>query len=125
MGLIMTICSNFVLAFFLLKNVPLIISKSWKKNLGKSKVQENTFEKVFSIGFNIFKILISFFQEVEMLYYIAYGTLAILGVIMHPFFFTFHLTEIMMRYPSLKNILKSVYEPRSQLILTFMLYMII
>ena len=41
MGLIMTVCSNFVLAFFLLKNVPLIISKSWKKK--NPKEEENTF----------------------------------------------------------------------------------
>ena len=68
--------------------------------------------KLITYCIKLIKMIMSFFEEVEMLYYVAYGVLAILGVLIHPFFYTFHLTEIMMRYPSLKNILMSVYEPR-------------
>ena len=42
------------------------------------------------------------------MYYIAYGLFAILGTFYHPLFFIFHLTEILFRYPTLKNIILSV-----------------
>lgn len=110
----MTVCSNFVLAFFLLKNVPLIIKNAWRgdEEEGKEDEENGSFMKLITYCIKLIKMIMSFFEEVEMLYYVAYGVLAILGVLIHPFFYTFHLTEIMMRYPSLKNILMSVYEPR-------------
>jgi len=37
-------------------------------------------------------------QSIEILYYVAYGALAIIGTVFHPFFFAFHLTEIAFRY---------------------------
>lgn len=46
------------------------------------------------------------------MYYISYGILAVLGTFYHPFFFVFHLTEILMRYPTLKSVIRSVYIPR-------------
>lgn len=57
--------------------------------------------------------MIIFLQEIEVMYYIAYGALAVLGTFKHPLFFTFHLTEILIRYPTLKNVIKSVYIPRT------------
>ena len=58
------------------------------------------------------KVIFSTLKEIEVVYYIAYGALAVLGTVVHPFFFTFHLTEILLRYPTLKNVIKSVWEPR-------------
>lgn len=58
------------------------------------------------------------------MYYIAYGALAVMGTFLHPFFFTFHLTEILIRYPTLKNVIKSVYIPRKSFYLTFVLFLI-
>lgn len=51
-------------------------------------------------------------QNIDVIYYLAYGSLAFLGVMIHPFFFAFHLTEILIRYPTLKNVIKAVWEPR-------------
>lgn len=61
----------------------------------------------------------------EVLYYIAFGTFAILGVVIHPFFFTFHLTEILIRYPTLKNVINSVWYPRDAIALSFLLFIIL
>ena len=36
-------------------------------------------------------------MQVEILYYLAYGILAVVGVSIHPFFFAFHLTQILLR----------------------------
>jgi len=48
-----------------------------------------------------------------------------LGTLIHPFFFTFHLSEIIIRYPTLKSVINSVIYPRTQLFLTYILYLII
>ena len=40
---------------------------------------------------------------------------------MHPFFYAYHLTEVIFRYPTLKNIILSVWEPRLLMTLTFFL----
>ncbi|KRX06791.1 MIR motif [Pseudocohnilembus persalinus] len=56
-----------------------------------------------------------------VLYYLCYGALAFIATLYHPFFFAFHLTEFIIRFSTLRNILKSVWEPKSQLALTFLL----
>jgi len=110
----LAVFSNFVLSFFLLKNVPLIIKNAWQDSdsANKKPVKKSCIEKTFTVFIKLIKVFIAILKSWEVMYYIAYGTLAILGVIIHPFFFTFHLTEIMLRYPSLKNVIKSVYDPR-------------
>jgi hypothetical protein len=55
----------------------------------------------------------------------AYGTLAVLGITVNPFFFVFHLSEIFFRYPSLKAVIRSVYDPRDQIGMTYILYLIL
>lgn len=60
----------------------------------------------------------------EIIYYFAYGALGILATFIHPFFFSFHLTEFLMRYPTLRRILKSIYEPRKMLLLTLILILL-
>lgn len=120
-GFIIIVCSNFVLLFFLFKNVPLIVQRAWKESPEDEKKQRSFLSKIFNWILKFFKVVFSFLEEIEVLYYIAYGTLAILGLVLHPFCFTFHLTEIMMRYPTLKNVLRSIYEPRQQLFITFVL----
>lgn len=64
-------------------------------------------------------------KDMQVVYYIAYGFLSVLGTIVHPFFYIFHLTEILLRYPTLTNVLYSVYVPRKQLGLTGLLYILL
>ena len=80
---------------------------------------------VLVTSIKLLTVAIFILQEIEIIYYIAYGVLAFVGTVVHPFFFAFHLTEIMIRYPTLKNIVKSVYMPRKQLGLAFVLYLIL
>jgi hypothetical protein len=121
----MTCCSLFVVAFFLSKNLPLIIQRSWADKDPEAAKNRGFFMKVFMFFVKFFMVLIALMQEIEVIYYLAYGTLAILGITWHHFFFTFHLTEILIRYPTLKNVIRSVYEPRQQLILTLILFIIL
>lgn len=93
----MTGCSIFVVAFFVVKNAPLIFQKAWDDN--EKKPKEKKCLKRFG-GFlrKCFKSIYLLFHEIEVFYYISYATLTVLGTTVHPFFFAFHLTEILMRF---------------------------
>ena len=56
----------------------------------------------------------------EILYYLAYAIFAFLGVNRHKFFFFFHLSEILIRYDILKNVIKAVALPFWDLFFTLM-----
>lgn len=62
--------------------------------------------------------------QVEVLYYLSYGAFAFIATLYHYFFFSFHLTEFVIRYPTLRNILKSAWLPKVQLMLTFLLILL-
>lgn len=63
--------------------------------------------------------------NIDVMYYLAYGVFAIIGVVVHPFFFSFHLSEIFIRYPSLKNVIKALWQPKKALFLTLILLLIL
>lgn len=71
--------------------------------------------------FSVLRVL----MNVEVAYYLTYAVLAFIATFVHPFFFAFHLTEFLVRYATLRNILKSVWEPKTALLLTFVLIIII
>lgn len=53
-----------------------------------------------------------------------YGTAAVLGRFVHNFFFSFHLFEVMIRFPLLLNVVKSVWNPRKMILYTGLLLLI-
>ncbi|CAD8210359.1 unnamed protein product [Paramecium octaurelia] len=117
-GIIMIVCSTFVVLFFLLKKAPLYIKESYKKqDLSEYGVLINSLFQIFNFSYSIARVLLN----IEILYYLSYGTLAFLATFYHPFFFAFHLTEIVIRFPQLRNIIKSFWEPKLSLLLTFIL----
>lgn len=64
-------------------------------------------------------------MNMEVLYYLTYGTLAFIATLFHPFFFAFHLSEVVLRYPVLRNIIKSIWDPKKSLFLTLVLIFIL
>ena len=62
---------------------------------------------------SILRVLI----KVEVLYYLTYGALAFVALYVHPFFFCFHLTEIIMRYKRLRKLINTFWQPLFTLIL--------
>ncbi|CAD8103545.1 unnamed protein product [Paramecium sonneborni] len=124
-GTIMACCSIFVVSFFLFKNAPLIIRKAWKTKLPfEDKFTYWPIQLIYKV-FKLLAVLFYILKEIEVVYYLAYGALAVIGTVLHPFFFSFHLTEILIRYPTLKNVIRSVWEPKQQLGLTLVLFVIL
>lgn len=101
LGLVMLVSSLFVVAFYLVKKAPLVIEKVWKKS-EKAESQKAKKKGIISrlLSF-LFKVTLIFFelvQTIEIVYFTLYGVMGIVGVVVHPFFFAFHLTVIVIRY---------------------------
>lgn len=121
-GIIMIVCSTFVVIFFLCKRAPLYLKRAWEENehivSNKNQVALIKYTKYLVI---ILSSILKVLTNIEVVYYLMYGTLAFIATYVHPFFFAFHLTEFLLRFPTLRNILKSVSDSFVSLILTFVL----
>lgn len=141
-GWSMTGCSIFVVTFFIVKNAPLIFQKAWDEDdKKKSNIKEKCFWKLLIYLRKILKSIYLFLSQIEVIYYLTYATLTLLGCTIHPFFFAFHLSEILMRllffliffslnlfnfrFPLLKNVILAFWQPRKLLLLTFTLFLIL
>jgi len=102
LAIIMLVSSLFVVFFFMLKKMPLIITKIWYdkelEGLETKKKPKGIIMRFFSFLAKIVKTIIQLLTTPKILYYVLYGAFAVLGVAYHPFFLTFHLTEILIRY---------------------------
>lgn len=121
-GIIMIVCSTFVVLFFLCKKAPLYLKRAWEENESiisdKNQMKFIRFTKYLVI---IFSSLVKVLTNPEVVYYLLFGTLAFIATLYHPFLFAFHLTEFLLRFPTLRNILKSVSDSLVSLALTFVL----
>ena len=105
----MIVCSTFVVLFFLLKKAPLYIKEAWRTfDDNDHGLLINTLIEIFAFFYSIVRI----FLNIEIIYYLAYGALSYVATFVHPFFFAFHLTEVVIRFPTLRNIIKSFWEPK-------------
>jgi len=98
--------------FFLIKNVPLIVQRAWLGGEEGNDKNKGCIKTCFSWISKSINVLITFLEQIEVIYYIAYGVLSVLGTFFHPFFFVFHLSVILLRYPTLKAVTNSIYYPR-------------
>lgn len=64
-------------------------------------------------------------ENVIICYYIFYTVMAFFGIIVHPFFYSVLLTEIVIKFKMLQSVINAVWQPRRQLVYTFMLFWIV
>jgi inositol 1,4,5-triphosphate receptor type 1/inositol 1,4,5-triphosphate receptor type 3 len=120
-GILMIICSTFVVAFFLLKKGPLYARDAWNQSEGMLETSKNWLVRVGLYMFLVGTCIVKVIMNIEVMYYLAYGTLAFVATLVHPFFFAFHLTELVLRYPTMRNIIRSFWEPKTALFLSLVL----
>jgi inositol 1,4,5-triphosphate receptor type 1/inositol 1,4,5-triphosphate receptor type 3 len=123
-GIVMIVCSMFVVFFFVMKKGPLYVKEAWNKSKNLINKDQNWFVRAFFTLFTIGYCLIRVLMNIDLIYYFAYGACAIIATRFHFFFFAFHLSEVVLRYPTLRNIIKSFWEPKTALLLTFILVML-
>ncbi|OMJ77245.1 hypothetical protein SteCoe_23193 [Stentor coeruleus] len=127
-GIIQLACCAFIVAFFLLKVGPLLAKQGWELKgsrlyflrSGKGILILSVL-KIVQIISTTFYIL----SNVDVVYYILYAVFSILGIIVHPFYFSLLLLDVIYRYPALHNVVNSIYLPRKALVLTFLLLLVI
>ncbi|CAD8111133.1 unnamed protein product [Paramecium sonneborni] len=117
LGILSIVLSILIVAFFLSRNAPLLLEKAWS-GVGQEKL--NPLAYLIRLLKTVYYLLSDFFA----LYYIMYGTAAVLGRFVHNFFFSFHLFEVMIRFPLLLNVVKSVWNPRKMILYTGLLLLI-
>lgn len=66
----------------------------------------------------------AFFTDFDFVYYSLYMGFCVIGLVIHPFFFGF-LTVDFLRFKILKNVVKAVWEPRVDMALTFMIFLLL
>lgn len=123
LGTINLVLGLAVVFLFLIKKAPLIIDHIWKGFF----VKRNEMSIFLKIWVCLKNILISFYIclfDGEFLYYIIYTLMIISGLIIHPFFFVFNLTDFL-RIDELKNVIKAVWIPRKQLLLVLFLFSLV
>ncbi|EWS73528.1 inositol-triphosphate type 1 protein (macronuclear) [Tetrahymena thermophila SB210] len=123
-GFIMVFCSMFIMVFFLVKRGPLYLKQAWVSSESFIDKSSGFFIKMLVYIFVIITTILKLLINLEIIYYLSFGLLAILATFVHPFFFAFHLTECFLRYQTLRNVLKSIYDPKIGLILIFILILL-
>jgi len=91
LGAVMVVSSIFVLIFFLLKRAPLVINRAWGPNTNNRK------RGAMEVFTKTLKTIYLSLRTFEIVYYISYAVFAVLGIAIHPFFYAFHLTQILIR----------------------------
>lgn len=95
LGAIIVSCTACVVVFFLIKRAPLIIKRGWGSR--QDFKNKGLVSKLFVLVGKVLKVLLEMLKEPEVIYYIAYGFFAFLGLILHPFFYAFGLSEVILR----------------------------
>ena len=118
-GISNIVFSGLVVLFFLMKRAPLILQEKdvWA---GFWELKINKFKKILIAILKCFYCLFLFASDFDFVYYSAYISFSIAGLAVHPFLFCFHLIDFL-RIDLLKNVIKSIWIPRKQLILTFLI----
>ncbi|EGR33077.1 MIR domain protein [Ichthyophthirius multifiliis] len=121
-GVCMIILSQFVVIFFMCKTAPIYFKDIWEQNRNTLEQQGKSYiTQIIIIG----KCIIALLLNLQIIFYFLYGFLAFIATYFHPFFFAFHLIEILIRFETLANILKSVSESKLALFLTLVLIIMI
>lgn len=123
-GIIQCVCSILIVTFFIMKTGPILIQRGWRKQ----KISEGHSRFPLNLVFKLKSMLLTLYftlSNIDVLYHLLYMVFSILGISYTPLFFSLHLLDVLYRYPSLQNVIKSIVLPRKSLLLTFILILIL
>jgi hypothetical protein len=114
-----------VVFFYILKTAPVQGKRGWKKvkahqGPNKQPILAKAIQFTMKLSFALYYVM-----NANVLFYISYLIFALFGILIHPFFFSYHLFEILYRFPSLQNVIKSVSVPKKSLFLTFVFTLVL
>jgi len=118
LGSVLIVFALFIVAYFMIKTAPLLVRKAWE---GTTRAKLTLTTIIINCIKSVFYLLSDFY----VLYYSVYGLTAIIGLTVTPFFFAFHMFDVLVRFPLLQSVLQSIWIPRKPLLLTFLLYLLL
>jgi inositol 1,4,5-triphosphate receptor type 1/inositol 1,4,5-triphosphate receptor type 3 len=128
-GAVVVVCAGIMVFCLVLKKVPLMIKRVFfEKNntkIGDGKERMGLIKRLIMLAFDLLAVVILFLKDIKLVYYVSYLLAALFGTLIHPFFFAFHLTDIMVRYPTLTAVVRAFWEPRTALFLTLVLFILV
>lgn len=117
-----------IVIFFLAKAGPILAKKGWEQTnfftlrlISSKYTIAHIIVKIFRTLNTIFYVL----SDIDVIFYTLYTVFSVLGTSSHPIYFSLLLLDIVYRYPSLQNVVNSIYLPRKALLLTFALMIVI
>lgn len=128
LGVTQLVCCIIIVAFFLLKVGPIVTRRGWEKNkptLEFLRSNPNILKRTVLTLKQFIWTIIYIFIDFHVPYHIAYTIFSVLGIFAHPFYFSLLLLDILYKYPSLQNVVKSFTVPRKALLMTFLLMIVI
>jgi len=110
---------------FLFKYIPSVFNETKLEYDEKSEKATSVIELMRLRAEMIAKFIWAMFSNPQLYYNLAYLILGLLGVEMHPLFFTYHLLTVIFRYQKLIDVLQAFWGPIAEIILTLLFFMII
>lgn len=123
-GTIHCILSGVIFLYFIIKIAPILVQRVWKEQAAQVQDPQNANNFTSKAK----KYLLTFLytlSSIDVLFYFLYFAFSILGLTVHPFFFSAHLADAMYRFPSLQNVVKAIYIPWKSLVLTLVFILVI
>lgn len=80
--------------------------------------------KITKLEYNMYNYFF-FIQDGTFRYYVLYFGISVLGFYTHEIYYSFHLLDVVVRFPTLSNVIKSVTSNAERLLMTGVLAMII
>lgn len=107
-----------------MKTAPILIKRGWEKHEKQNTAKGCLGNLIFKAKSMLLTLYFTL-SNVDVLYHLLYMLFSILGISASPLFFSLHLLDVLYRYPSLQNVIKSIVLPRKSLILTFIFILIL
>ena len=125
LGIFLCVFTSIQVLGFLFKYIPSVYSKAMFEfnDEAEKEISPNVVKKLKSKYF--LKSIGRIFLDARLYYNLACLALALLGIIIHPLFFTFHLLSVIFMYQKLIDVLQAFWGPITEIILTLVFFLII
>ena len=124
LGVLQIFCTFFVVLSFLSKTSPLLAFHGWTK-VHRPLQRPTRMLAMWVVTKRLFWVLIYVFSDGRVLYYLACMVLSCLGVATSPLFFSFHLTELLLRFSALQHVVQAVIRPWRRTFLVYIMMLVL
>lgn len=124
LGVLQIFCTFFVVLSFLSKTSPLLAFHGWTK-VHRPLQRPTRIVAFWLVTKRLFWVLTYVFSDGRVLYYLACMVLSCLGVTTSPLFFSFHLTELLLRFSALQHVVQAVIRPWRRTLLVYIMMLVL